>query len=408
MKTANLKIYFLISIFFFRLAFSFGQDPVKTLADNLANSYLKENHNTGSMVIGLYDNGTERIYYYGETEKGNNQKPDSNSLYEIGNISETFTSILFADRTWKGVMHIDDKLQDYLPIDVPAIVYQPVVCRPVEQKEAPDYGNREGKFGVVFTPYVCTPDTTYKAQPIILCYLASHTSGLPDFPDNLHSKNKSNPYSNYNTENLYEFLRKFQLENQIGFDYKYSHLGIAILGKTVSLKMKMPFEQALKEFILDSLKMNDTRISWNDQELKRRVSGYNQKGIKAEYWSADVFAPVIGLHSSPSDMMKFLQSNISIKKNYYVDLLDYTHNPRIKPGKLLDDDIEIALGWKISTLKSSENKIVWQDGTTGGFASFIGFDETTHKGAFILSSTSKKVEGMGKQILELMEREKLK
>lgn len=406
MRLINTKFIIVISFLLSYLTVSFSQDAVKSLADNLAGSYLKENKNTGSIVIGLYENGQERIFYYGETEKGNNTLPDSSSIYELGNITETFTSLLFADRTWKGVMRIDDKLQDYLPIDVPAIIYQPVVCRPIDRQTEPESINREGKFGVKFTPYTCTPDSTFRPQPVLLCYLGTHTSGLPYLPDNLHSKNKSNPYSDYSTNDLYDYLRKFELEKEIGFDYKYSPLGIALLGKTIEIKQKMPFEIVLKSFILDSLKMQSTTIILDDNQKKRRVTGYNMKGSKAEFWNSDVFAPVFGLHSTPGDMMIFLRSNISIKKNYYNDLLDYTHNPRIQPGSLFSNDMEIALGWKIIPLQGDARKVVFQNGATGGFASFIGFEETTHKGVFILASTQKNVESIGRQLVQFLVSEK--
>ncbi|MBK6837380.1 MAG: hypothetical protein IPG90_03105 [Bacteroidetes bacterium] len=65
---------------------------------------------------------------------------------------------------------------------------------------------------------------------------------------------------------------------------------------------------------------------------------------------------------------------------------------------------EIALGWKISPLGIEQQRIVWQGGSTGGFASYIGFVETSHTGVVILSNCSVPVDDFGKKILQMMNR----
>ena len=386
-----------------------AQDPIKELADKVAGEYLHENRQVGSLVIGLFDNGRERIFYYGETEKDNNRKPVSNNLYELGNLSETFTCILFADRTIKGRMYIDDKLQKYLPVDVPSPVYHPVVCRPVEKIDDTGIGMGEPGIQANFTPFACYPDTNFQPQPILLCYLGTHTSGLPDLPDNLRSKNKANPFSEYSTEDMYDFLRRFKPDHQVGFDYKHSSLGMALLGKTISIAMNLPYEQVLKECILDSLGMDDTGVYLSTEQYQRLVTGYNTKGNKVDYWSADVFAPAIGLHSTPFDMMRFLRNNISGQKNYFTDLLDFTHNSRLSAGDFLTSNREIGLGWKITTsLEDVPGNLVFNSGHTGGFACYVGFVEVSHTGVFVLSSVSKSVDGLAEQLIVSMQKNKLK
>jgi len=70
-------------------------------------------------------------------------------------------------------------------------------------------------------------------------------------------------------------------------------------------------------------------------------------------------------------------------------------------------DTEIALGWKINSLGAAEKRVIWQEGFTGGFSSYIGFVETNHTGVVILSSVSKNANSTGVEILKKLSRDKL-
>src|SRR5579863_3264812 len=76
-----------------------SDNPNKTKLDSLVqvNSLAFMNALSGSALsIGIYQNGQFYTYNYGETEKGSGQLPTSNTIYEIGSITKTFTAILLA------------------------------------------------------------------------------------------------------------------------------------------------------------------------------------------------------------------------------------------------------------------------------------------------------------------------
>ena len=50
--------------------------------------------------------------------------------------------------------------------------------------------------------------------------------------------------------------------------------------------------------------------------------------------------------------------------------------------------LEIALGWHVLSGKADRNEIVWHNGGTGGYRSFIGFDLKRRVGVVVLSNTS--------------------
>jgi serine-type D-Ala-D-Ala carboxypeptidase/endopeptidase len=71
-----------------------------------------------------------------------------------------------------------------------------------------------------------------------------------------------------------------------------------------------------------------------------------------------------------------------------------TRRPTGTPG------LEIALGWHITT--RGDKQIIWHNGGTGGYRSFMGFDPKTKVGVVLLSnvSTPVGVDDIGRHILD--------
>lgn len=374
----------------------YGQVNLNVRVDSLANLYLK--NKAAALVIGIKDNDTEKLFFFGETTKGNHQKPDSNSIFEIGSISESFTCIVYADLNLKGIIKGDDKLQKYFPVEIPVPVYQEIVCKPVPPPETPY--DEHGYSHLTFTPLVCFPDPASKPQEIMLCDLAIHTTGLPEFPHNFYTS-KSGYASAFSKDDLYSFIKKFRFTEPIGYDYNYSPLGIGILAHALTVRTRSSFDDLVKESFGDSLQMNHTWLQVAKDTTMKIITGYNKSNLPVAATGYTILSAAYGYKSSAADMLKFLSANISQKKNHITGILDYTHNGRIKLTSKAGKESEIALGWKIDDL-NYKYRMVWQEGATHGFASFIGFVETTHFGVFILSSNNSSVTKLGEEILNAM------
>lgn len=375
-----------------------AQAQLHQKVDSLAAYYIQNGY--GALVIGVADNTDKKIFYYGETEKGNKQLPDSSSIFELGSISETFTSILFADMCMKGIVNSDDKLKMFLPINVPAPVYQEIICRPAEEKTSGTLSQHD-RGTVRFTPYVCFPDPSAKPQEIMLCDLATHTTGLPLYPYNYNPKIVT---AGYSRESLYSFLKKFSFTQPIGYDYRYSYTGIILLGHALSQKMQTDFDSLLATRLLMPLALNNTCMQLSSEQQKKALTGYNINGNACTHRAYDITSPALGLKSSVSDMLKFLQLNISMQNDYYKNVFDYTHNARILLQGKKNKGKEIALGWKIDPI-ANNNKVVWQSSVQNGFSAYLGFIETKHCGVVVLSSCAKDVKPMAEEIINLMSSE---
>ena len=76
---------------------------------------------------------------------------------------------------------------------------------------------------------------------VTLRHLATHTSGLPNLPSNLGLKNiflAKNPFAKYTVEKLYAYLSKCRLMSSPGSAYKYSNLGMGLLGHVLGLVIR--------------------------------------------------------------------------------------------------------------------------------------------------------------------------
>ena len=56
----------------------------------------------GAAVVGIYDQGNVRVFGYGQKNPGEAQKPDGETLFEIGSITKVFTAILVQSSDWVG------------------------------------------------------------------------------------------------------------------------------------------------------------------------------------------------------------------------------------------------------------------------------------------------------------------
>lgn len=102
--------------------------------------------------------------------------------------------------------------------------------------------------------------------------MATHTSGLPFLPSNIWVNNKVGRIfnSNYTANQVYAALSNFTLTREPGSKFQYSDFGLGLLGYILSLKAGVPYEQLVKDRILDVLGMNDTKITLPQDDTKNK------------------------------------------------------------------------------------------------------------------------------------------
>ena len=300
--------------------------------------------NAGGMVVAtLEPDGSSSMAAYGNP--GPNAPPlDADSVFEIGSITKVFTAILLADMADRGEVKLDDPVAKHL---------------------------RSG---------VRVPERNGKA--ITLIDLSEQSSGLPRLPDNMKPANPMNPYADYSVEQMFEFLGRYQLTRDIGAEFEYSNLGVGLLGQALSMRAGKTYEALVKERILDPLRMDHTAVTLTPWMQEHLAKGHSPGGMVMPNWDLPALAGAGALRSTMNDMLKFLRANLDASDARLPRLMRQTHAVRRSAGK----DMSIGMNWIVRSLNGRE--VVWHNGGTGGYRTWIGFDKTRKVGAIVLGNSS--------------------
>jgi CubicO group peptidase (beta-lactamase class C family) len=308
-----------------------------------------------SIVLGVITPNGTSVSGYGNISKTNTTKVNGNTIFDIASITKTFTTSLLADAVKSGLVNLDDPIEKYLPAGVRV--------------------------------------PTYNGHKITLENLATHTSGLPDFPVGW-IRNRT-----YTTQQVYNFLSNTSLQSEPGVRYNYSDFGVGLLGYLLSIKAGIPYEKLLKERILDVLGMNSTGIAMNStatvlsDALKSRLAkghiGGNEVNLE---FIPEAIQPAGALYSSANDLLKYLAANMGLIHTKINDILQDTHLIRHEEITTVAnwsstkslEVVYVGLGWHIITNLGTE--VINHAGGIDGYTSFIAFNPTKQIGLVILCS----------------------
>jgi len=79
-----------------------------------ADRFMRANHIPG-MAIAITVDGKDRFYNFGVASKETRHKVGSDTLFELGSISKTFTATLATYAQAEGKLSLDRHVEDYLP-----------------------------------------------------------------------------------------------------------------------------------------------------------------------------------------------------------------------------------------------------------------------------------------------------
>ena len=307
------------------------------------------------IVVGVLDAGGRHVIAYGSS--GSARPLDADTVFEIGSITKVFTGALLSDMVRRGEVRLEDPISKFLP---------PTVRAPT----------RDGK-------------------SITLLHLATQTSGLPRLPDNLTPRDPQNPYADYTVEKMYEFLSRCRLSRDPGEKYEYSNLGVGLLGHLLALRAGTSYETLLIQRILEPLRMRDTAITLSPSLRSRLAAGHDESGAVVGNWDLPTLAGAGALRSTVADMLKFLEANLGGGSATTAAVLEETHRVRHATG---EPDLDIGLAWHVWHKFGGD--LVWHNGGTGGYHSWIGFLPKARSGAVVLSNSSSSIDDIGLHVAE--------
>lgn len=271
--------------------------------------------------------------------------------------------------------------------------------------------NLDDPIEMYLPPSVTVPQ--YNGHKITIEDLATHTSGLPEFPDNFcpsfdpaktevvdsiqYRKDLFNCSKDYTFDQFYQGLSSTTIQGEPGTKVEYSTFGIGLLGHILTLKSNMSsFDKLLDQTILAVLGMNDTSFGLSDSQKSRLAVGHlNGQELPALDMPSPI-APGGALHSTASDMLKFLSANMGLIKTKLDGAMQESHLIRQSTGQILPNNLQtsdnkdnigvyVGLGWFITT--NFGHEIIWHNGATvGGYNAYMAFNPTTERGIIILCS----------------------
>lgn len=265
---------------------------------------------------------------------------DGDTLFDIGSCNKVFTGVLLAEMAVRREVRVNDPVRKHLPGNV----------------VVPSRDGRE----------------------ITLLDLATHTSGLPKFPDNIVFDPKSFTYNHYPVEAMYEEMNRYELKRRPGTQWEYSNFGMGLLGHALGFRAGKPYEELLVERVLDPLGMSSTRITLDSALRRRLAQGYREGEEPAIHWDLGVLAPAGELRSSVNDILKFLAASIRPPEAAPGGALRLSHrmwhkfDPKGEGG--------MGMGWMLNRAEDT----LWHGGQMNGFVVHMGFRKKRQEGLVVM------------------------
>ena len=301
------------------------------------------------IIVGVVTPNGTQVSGYGNVSNINPSTVDGNTVFDIASISKTFVAIILADMVNQGMVKLDDPVEKYLPAD-----------------------------------RVTVP--SYNGHKIKLVDLATHTSGMPDFPIGW-VRNHS-----YTPQQVYDFVSNSTLSTQPGTKASYSDIGMGLLGHVLSQRAGVSFDQLVKDRILNVLGMDSTGMRINASEIsipediKSRFAQGHIAGKEVNFeFIPETIQSAGAMYSTANDLLKYLSVNLGLVHTKVNDSIQETHLKRNSYGqssehKSLKD--YIGLGWTVTT--DFGRVVIWHTGSIDGYTSIIGFNPGKQIGLVIL------------------------
>ena len=302
-----------------------------------------------TLVFGVVDGDRSEVTVFGQLDDG--KTPDGDTVYEIGSITKTFTATLLAREVLAG----------RLKLDMP-------VAQLLEGFKVP---SRDGK-------------------EITLGALATQHSGLPRLPTNMQPADPANPYADYDASKLKAFLAAYELPRDPDASYEYSNLGFGLLGYALAQSEHASYAAMAGEGIFKPLGMTMTELAFADAMRAHLAPGHDDDGKPAKNWDIDALAGAGAIRSTANDMLRYLRANMGLDPSPLAEAMKFAQEPRRDMNK----NNRIGLAWM-----TNARGIVWHNGGTGGYRSFLGFDAERRRGVVVLCDTTAGIDDLGFAVL---------
>lgn len=323
---------------------------------------LMRDHDVSGMAVAVSVDGRRRYFTYGAAAQDTKAPVTTNTLFEIGSVSKTFTATLATYAQQLGRISLRDHPGKYIP---------QLLGSPLDQATLLNLG-------------------TYTA------------GGLPlQFPEAVTDEAA-----------MWEYFRQFQPAGQPGHLRQYSNPSIGLLGYIAAGAMDADFDSLAESVLFPKLGLQHTFIHVPDTETTNYAWGYNQAGQPIHVNPAMLSTEAYGIKTSAADLITFVETNLNphhLESALRKAVTD-THTGYFKLGEMIQ-----GLGWEqhpcpitldqlvagtsetviykpnpvtpVSANNSTDDdKMFDKTGSTNGFGAYAAFIPKTNTGIVILTN----------------------
>src|SRR5262245_51306327 len=248
-----------------------GQDNVEATVAQNVRPMLPENGRGGGVAVAVRMDGKTEFFNYGFANDARNERVTADSIFNLGSVGKLFATTILAEAVKRGELSLDDPVAKYV----------------TELERGGDI------------------------RRVTLGELASHTSGLPRYPQ---EPGHRGPYT---WPEFIRFLNSWKAgpKHEPGKQYLYSNAAMVLLRVALERRFNNTrFAALMRERITGPLGMSSTALPARRDLLGRTVQGYGPGGSPVgppgEEQGTFKWPGAGQIYSSSRDMATFLAANM--------------------------------------------------------------------------------------------------
>lgn len=249
------------------------------------------------------------------------------------------------------------------------------------------------------------------AARVLLSDLAQHRSGLPAQPDGplavartvLRLSVGENPSKGEGVADMLASARKVRLRGQeFGVpEFAYSNCGYALLGHALAAAAGLSYAVLVAQRVSAHLDRGMFYVPAMDDPRTldaQAVQGYSSNGRPVKPWMDLAYAPAGGIRADIEAMAVFAQRLCEGTMPGAKALEPTFTLPPLSSDSQASASLD-QMGWAWFSSKIEGRTIVWHNGATGGFTSWIGCDRERGSAVVVLAATNEPVDQAGERLL---------
>jgi beta-lactamase class C len=343
------------------------QDSVRSTVDDAIRPMMAKDNIPG-VAVAVAVAGRVYVFNYGVASTKTRQPVTSDTLFEIGSVTKTFTATLASWAQVENRLSLSDNTAKYLPA-----------------LQGTPFGN------------------------VTLLNLGTHTpGGLPlQVPVNVTNDNQ-----------LMQYLKQWHPTYAPGTYRTYSTPGIGMLGFITAKSMGQDFSVLMEQQLFPDLGMKSTFIQVPAAKMSDYAQGYTDEGAPIRMSTGMLWSEAYGVRTTAADLIRFVEANMSLIKinGTLARAIAQTHTGYFMAGPMTQDLVweqypyPVALksllegnspamifkATPVSAIKPPEppNDATWinKTGSTNGFGAYVAFVPEKRLGIVILANKSFPIE----------------